>query len=124
MKKLKLKFSGRNGFMLFAEWLQYALGSIEQNVENILQLRLLRQILGDFYEKKLVHKLMHQQEKYSLVFNDAQAVAIAIALHNHRDEDTAVAENAILDGILAEITQHLTKQPARINFPVLPTQTL
>jgi predicted nucleic acid-binding protein len=91
MKKCKLKFAGRNGFMLFADWLKYALNSINENIENILQLRLLRHILGDFYEKKVVSKIMHRHDKYSLSFNDAQAVALAIALYDHRDNAVLAA---------------------------------
>lgn len=121
MRKYRHKFAGRNSFMLFANFVQYALEDIEANIANILQLRLLRHILGDCYEKKILPKVIHKPDKYRIELNDAQAVAVALALNNHRSEFLPEVENIILDGILSELMRHLERNPEPIEYPQLPT---
>lgn len=117
MPKYKHKFAGRKSFALFVEWFGYAIRSIDENVDNILQLRLLRYILGEYYHKSIMPKIMSPPDKFQLVFNDAQAVAVALALNNHMDENLADHEKIMLNAVLTGIMQHLQQKILPINFP-------
>lgn len=117
-KTFKFKFAGINGFRLFAKFIEYALNDMAENVANILQLRLLRHIIGNLYQNKIIPKTIYRQDKYQIALDDAQAVAVALALHNHRPS-LELEEDLILTGILMDLMKFLERvEPAQ--YPALP----
>ena len=113
MDKFKHQFKGKKGFILLHDFVDFVIDYLIKEVKNVLEQRLLLYILRDIYNKKLVTKLKGYQKSYKISLNDAQAVALAVALNNYRHQQLEAYEEVILEGILTEIKKYLQVQQQR-----------
>lgn len=113
MDKFKHQFKGKKGFMLLHDFVAFVIDYIIREVKNVLEQRLLLYILRDIYEKKIAPKVKGYRKSYKITLNDAQAVALAVALNNYRHQQLEAYEEVMLEGILTEIKDYLQVQQQR-----------